>query len=195
MVVELGSDRPQGTVVTIERVEGLQTPYVMSPADGVVREQRRVEVELTEFRGVFRRVSLRLTLKRRAGKLQLNTATYVDAGLKSPVSLTTEGRERLFRHLKTQAKGLVQQLATARTRRAQIEAAFASRRMLPVATRQAMNAELRLLRQQIPALENRYAVAQRDAAALERLNAIAEQIDGTAKVVYRIKAPAPDGPG
>jgi hypothetical protein len=188
MVIELGDNVPRDAVVAVEEIKALDTPYIMSPADGIIRENQSVDVELAEFRATFKQVCIRLSLRWRAGALQLRAEGKIDAGLKTPLSLTREGLQRLRRLLNTQFKRLGQQLTGAKARRAQIEAAFVSRRMMPVATRQAMIAELNLLIQRIPALENSWAAARRDAAAIEELSGIAEQINGKAEIVYRIRA-------
>jgi hypothetical protein len=187
MMIELGDHVPRDAVVAVEEINALDTPYVMSPADGIIRENQPVDVELTGFRAAFKQVSIRLSLKWRAGALQLRAEGRIDAGLKTPLSLTREGLQRLYRLSNTQFKRLGQQLTGAKSRRAQIEAAFVSRRMMPVATRQAMIAELNLLIQRIPTLENSWAVARRDAAAIQELSGVAEQINGKTEIVYRVR--------
>jgi hypothetical protein len=188
IVIEIGANVPRDAVVAVEEIKALDTPYVMSPADGIIRENQPVDVELTEFRAAFKQVSVRLSLKWRAGVLQLRAAGKIDAGLKTPFNLTREGLQRLRRLSTTQLKRLGQQLTGAKARRAQIEAAFVSRRMVPVATRQAMIAELNLLIQRIPTLENSWTAARRDAAAIQELSGVAEQINGKTEIVYRVRA-------
>ena len=190
-VVELDAKLPHNAVVTIVAIKDLDAPHAMSPKEGTIGENQPLDIELTEFRTVFKQACIRLSLKRRDGAMQICVAARIDAGLKAPVDLTNSGQQRLRRLASTQSKRLLQQLGVAQTRSAQIQATFASRRMLPVTTRNALVAELKLLNQQIPTLENGCAMAQRNAAAVDQLCRIAEQTSGNTEIVYRVDLAEP----
>lgn len=167
------------TEIHVEKLAGLDTPHEFRPNDGILDLGQPVDVVLPDFAGT----SIRLSLREREGRKELEQATTIDTGQGPKIKLTQLWLKQALAAMKKDYEKLNQQLAMARAAAEEIETWLKSSTMKPVQLRGIKREQLRVLREQtIPALEKQSSQMQTRGAATQRLSQIVERSHDVATI-------------
>jgi hypothetical protein len=160
----------------------------LEPSDGVIGLGRPVDIVLTQYPGV----RIRLSLVTRGKNAALKVAPQIDVGQGETTDFSQRRLELARLSLRKDANKLDEQLSAARYEAAAIQNWLASPVVKPLQSRRERTTRLQVLKQMIPALEQRMSYAQTRADVLVRLSQLAEQIHDTASIHLVVSLQAED---
>ena len=162
----------ENTVVRVERVTGLGTPYEFQPSHGIITHKQPVDIVLMDYPDV----NIHLTLQSRNGAT-LDVAPQIDTGQGKKVEFTQQRVKQLCANVTRDIRKLSWQLSAAQTEAQSIKSWLASPVRKPLQLRGMKKQQLIILENQtIPALQTQASYMQARVVLLQRLSQFVKQI-------------------